>query len=191
MPRRERKSRWLDRAPRASPARVSSRGAGHAVTVFERRELAGGLSTYGIISLREPIEASLEEVAMIERLGVRVETGVELEGKVLFDELRSNFDAIFLALGLGATPAMGIEGEEHVIDGLAYIEQSKLNSADLKVGRDVAVIGAGNTAIDCATVAKRLGADHVTMIYRRSAAEITAYPHEYEFIRKKALSSGF
>ena len=74
--------------------------------------MPGGLSTYGIISLREPIEASLEEVQMIERLGVRIENGDELGSDLSLDDLRARFDAVFLGLGLGATPAMGIAGEE-------------------------------------------------------------------------------
>jgi glutamate synthase (NADPH/NADH) small chain len=106
-------------------------------------------------------------------------------------DLRAQFDAVFLGLGLGATPAMGIDGEEHVLDGLAYIEHSKLNPGGIRIGRNVAVIGAGNTAIDCATVARRLGAERVTMIYRRSPEEMTAYEHEYEFVKKEGVEFRF
>ena len=77
------------------------------------------------------------------------------------------------------------------LDGLEYIEQSKLNARELVVGKNVLVIGAGNTAIDCATIAKRLGAAQVTMVYRRSEKEMTAYAHEYEFIKRKACDSHF
>jgi glutamate synthase (NADPH/NADH) small chain len=179
----------------SGPAGLSCAGElarrGHAVTVFERRNLAGGLSTYGIISLREPIEASLAEVKMIESLGVRIETRSELGPDLTLDDLRARFDAVFLGLGLGATPAMGIAGEEHVLDGLAYIERSKLNGGGMTIGRNVAVIGAGNTAIDCATIARRLGAERVTMIYRRSAREMTAYPHEYEFVKQEGVEFRF
>ncbi len=179
----------------SGPAGLSCAGElarlGHHVTIFEKRDLAGGLSTYGIIALREPIEASLAEVRMIERLGVRIETGAELCGSIRIDDLQRRFDAVFLGVGLGGTPAMGIPGEEFILDGLEYIERSKLEGAAMKVGRNVAVIGAGNTAIDCATIAHRLGAAHVAMIYRRSAQEMTAYPHEYEFIRKEGVEFHF
>lgn len=179
----------------SGPAGLSCAGElarrGYDVTVFERRELAGGLSTYGIISLREPVDTSLEEVKMIERLGVRIETRRELGVEISLDDLRSRFDAVFLGIGLGATPAIGIEGEDHVIDGLAYIEQSKMNGGAMKIGRSVAVIGAGNTAIDCATIARRFGAEQVMMIYRRSAREMTAYAHEYEFIKKEGVEMRF
>jgi len=177
------------------PAGLSCAGElakkGHQVTLFEKRNLAGGLSTFGIIGLREPVPISLSEVAMIERLGVRIETHREIGKDLTMAELQSKFEAIFLALGLGATPNLGIPGEEHILDGLVYIEQSKMNGDAMKVGKNVVVIGAGNTAIDCATIAKRLGAEHVTMIYRRTASEMTAYPHEYDFIKKEGVRFEF
>jgi glutamate synthase (NADPH/NADH) small chain len=179
----------------SGPAGLSCAGElarrGHSVTVFEKRPLAGGLSTYGIIALREPMEAALAEVEMIRRLGVEIQTDSELGGNLNMESLRRNFDAIFLAVGLGTTPDVEIEGEQYIVDGLFYIEQSKLAAHRLPVGRHVAVIGAGNTAIDCATIAKRLGAERVTMVYRRSEREMTAYPHEYEFIKKEGVEIRF
>jgi glutamate synthase (NADPH/NADH) small chain len=86
---------------------------------------------------------------------------------------------------------MGIPGEELIADGLDYIEQSKLNPGGMSIGRNVVVIGAGNTAIDCATIAKRLGAPQVTMIYRRSEQEMSAYPHEYDFVKKEGVGFRF
>ncbi len=179
----------------AGPAGLSCAGelakCGHSVTVFESRELGGGLSTYGIIRLREPIEIALAEVEMIQSLGVEMQTGKELGRNLDFLALQNEFDAIFIAVGLGATPALGIPGEEHVIDGLEYIEQSKIDASRLRIGRSVIVIGAGNTAIDCATIAKRLGAERVTIVYRRSKREMSAYPHEYEFIKKEGVEFRF
>ena len=179
----------------AGPAGLSCAGelakSGHSVTLFEKRDLAGGLSTYGIIGLREPIEVALAEVAMIEKLGVKVETGQELGTDFSMADLQANFGAVFLGVGLGATPGLGIPGDEYIIDGLEYIEQSKLDASNLVIGRNVVVIGAGNTAIDCATVAKRLGASQVTMVYRRTEKEMTAYSHEYEFIKREGVSFSF
>jgi glutamate synthase (NADPH/NADH) small chain len=128
---------------------------------------------------------------MIEGLGVRIETGRELGRNLSLTELQSAFDAVFLAIGLGSTPVMGIDGEEHALDGLAYIERSKLEGSSMKVGHNVVVIGAGNTAIDCATDARRLGAESVTIVYRRTAAEMTAYPHEYEFAKGEGIAFRF
>ena len=179
----------------AGPAGLSCAGVlrrlGHSVTLFEKRDLPGGLSTYGIIVLREPVDVALAEAQMLERLGVEFKTGIALGDNLAFQDLRSQFDAIFLGTGLGVTPDLGIPGEEHILDGLVYIEASKLNSAALHSSDEVIVIGAGNTAIDCATIAKRVGATRVTMVYRRSESEMSAYPHEYEFIKKEGVDFRF
>ena len=179
----------------AGPAGLSCAGElakrGHSVTLFEKRDLAGGLSTYGIIGLREPVEVALAEVAMIAKLGVKVETGKEFGTNFTLADLNAHFGAVFLSVGLGVTRSLGIPGEEHIIDGLEYIEQSKLDAPNLVIGRNVLVIGAGNTAVDCATIAKRLGASQVTVIYRRSEKEMTAYAHEYDFIKREGVRFSF
>jgi dihydropyrimidine dehydrogenase (NAD+) subunit PreT len=173
----------------AGPAGLSCAGElarrGHAVTVFEKRDLGGGLSTYGIIVLREPVPVALAEVHMIARLGVKFVNGVEVS------EPLTGYDAVFVATGLGGTPSLGIPGEERILDGLAFIELSKMKPAELRIGENVAVIGAGNTAIDCATVARRSGASRVTMVYRRTEREMSAYPHEYEFVKKEGVEFEF
>jgi dihydropyrimidine dehydrogenase (NAD+) subunit PreT len=179
----------------AGPAGLSCAGElakrGHSVTLFEKRDLAGGLSTYGIIGLREPVEIALAEVELLTRLGMKLETGKELGVNLSLSDLQTNFGAVFLSVGLGATNALGIPGEEHILDGLEYIEKSKMDQHKLAVGRNVLVIGAGNTAIDCATIAKRLGAEMVTMVYRRTENEMTAYHHEYEFIKGEGVRFSF
>ncbi|WP_245575090.1 NAD(P)-dependent oxidoreductase [Meiothermus rufus] len=179
----------------AGPAGLTCAGElaklGHSVTVFEKRELAGGLSTYGIIGLREPVGVALAEVEMVRRLGVTIKTQMELGRNLSWEEVRVQFDAVFLSIGLGAVPALGIPGEEQVVDGLEFIEAAKLNPYRLWVGRQVAVIGAGNTAMDCATIAKRMGAERVTVVYRRSEKEMTAYPHEYSFVKNEGVEFRF
>lgn len=179
----------------AGPAGLSCAGElaklGHQVTLFEKRDLAGGLSTYGIISLREPVEVALMEVGMVQKLGVRLETGKDVGTNPSIADLQQNFDCMFLGVGLGNTPQLAIPGEEYILDGLQYIEGSKLQPSRLRVGRNVIVIGAGNTAIDCATIARRLGAERVTMIYRRTENEMTAYPHEYDFVKREGVAFWF
>ena len=179
----------------AGPAGLSCAGelakAGHSVTILEKRPLAGGLSTYGIIALREPVPVALAEVDMVRRLGVQFRTGVSFGQDLSLADLQSTFDAVFLGVGLGSTPSLNIPGEEHIVDGLRYIEGSKLDSANLPIGRSVAVIGAGNTAIDCATIARRLGANRVTIVYRRSEHEMSAYHHEYEFAKGEGIEFRF
>ena len=179
----------------SGPAGLSCAGQlallGHSVTIFERRSLPGGLSTYGIIALREPIEIALAEARMIEGLGVQIKTGQELGKDVSLATLQQDFDAVVLSVGLGLTPRLGIEGEELIIDGLEFIEASKTAASVPRVGRNVIVIGAGNTAVDCATIAKRLGADQVTIVYRRTDREMTCYAHECEFARKEGIEFRF
>lgn len=178
----------------SGPAGLSCAGElvkkGHEVDVFEKRELAGGLSTYGIIGLREPVETAQAEVAMLQRLGVRVHTGRELGANLSWDELEDRYDAVFLGLGLGQVPLLGIPGDDLVTDGLELVETSKIAPNHLRVGSQVVVVGAGNTAIDCATVARRAGAQ-VTIVYRRTEAEMTAYPHEFEFAKAEGIEFRF
>ncbi len=164
---------------------------GHKTTIFEKRLVPGGLSTYGIIALREPAEVAMEEARMIEGLGVQIKTGIEFGKDISLADLQQQFDAVVLSVGLGSAPALGIEGEEAIVDGLQLIEVSKTDLASLHVGRNVIVIGAGNTAVDCATIARRLGAERVTMVYRRTDREMTCYEHEYDFARKEGIEFRF
>jgi len=127
----------------AGPAGLSCAGElaklGHTVTIFEKRTQPGGLSTYGIIALREPVDVALNEARMIEGLGVTIKTGVDFGKDLSLPALQKDFDAVVLSVGLGRTPGLGIEGEEAIIDGLEFIEASKANAASLKVGRNVIV----------------------------------------------------
>jgi glutamate synthase (NADPH/NADH) small chain len=179
----------------AGPAGLSCAGElalrGNAVTIFEKNKMPGGLSTYGIIALREPVEVALEEARMIEGLGVKIKTGFEFGKDITLATLQKEFAAIVLCMGLGKTPSFGIAGEEAIVDGLEYIEASKIAPEKLSVGRNVIVIGAGNTAVDCATIARRLGAERVTMVYRRTDREMSCYEHEYDFARREGIEFRF
>jgi dihydropyrimidine dehydrogenase (NAD+) subunit PreT len=166
---------------------------GHAVTILEKKPLAGGLSTYGIVVFREPVEVSLAEVEMVKRLGVTIKNNLTVGQDISLEELNSSFDAVFLGTGLGNVPNLEIPGEDldGVVDGIEFIERTKTDDlASIAVGKKVAVIGAGNTAIDAATIAKRLGA-HVTMIYRRTKLEMTAYNFEYDFAKLEGIEYRF
>ena len=134
--------------------------------------------------MREPIRVALEEVALIEALGVEIRTGVTVGRDVTADELTRDFGAVFLGVGMGSVPHLGIPGEElaGVTEALSFIAETKLAEKEglerlreLPVGKQVAVIGAGNTAIDAATIAKRLGAERVTLVYRRGVGVMSAY----------------
>ena len=163
---------------------------GYGVTVYERKPLAGGLDTYGMAEYKMTQRVSQEEVAQIARLGVEIKTNTEIGGEVSFDELTSKHDAVFLGVGLGATRALQIPGEEleGVYDALDFIERIKSRDwASVPVGRTVAVVGAGNTAVDAVTQARRLGAERVLMIYRRTANEMPAYEYEFELAKQDAV----
>jgi dihydropyrimidine dehydrogenase (NAD+) subunit PreT len=167
---------------------------GHTVTILEQKPLAGGLSTYGIVVFREPVQVSLAEVEMVQRLGVNIKTGVTVGDDVTLEELTRDYDAVFLGVGLGKVPKLNIPGEDlpGVVDGIEFIEATKSRAyTSIPVGKHVAVIGAGNTAIDAATIAKRLGAESVTMVYRRTPTEMTAYNFEFEFAKKEGIEYRF
>jgi glutamate synthase (NADPH/NADH) small chain len=159
---------------------------GHDVTVYEAREKLGGLNEYGIAAYKTVHDFAQTEVSFILALGgIHVETGKALGRDISLDELRKNYDAVFLAMGLGGVNALGAEGEDlqGVEDAVAYI--AKLRQAkdktSLPVGRKVVVIGGGNTAIDIAIQSKRLGAEDVTLVYRRGPTNMSATHHEQEF----------
>lgn len=167
---------------------------GFDVTCFEKKKMAGGLDTYGIVVFREPVEVSLAEVKMIEELGVKIKTECSVGEDVQFKDLVNDFDAVFVGVGLGSVPALGVPGEnlEGVVDGLDFIEATKVEKLDsIKYGNRIVVLGAGNTGIDCATIARRLGAERVTIVYRRSEAEMPAYHFEYQFALGEGVSFMF
>lgn len=158
------------------------RRMGHGVTVFEARDLPGGLNTYGLAAYKVDTEFSLREIDTILAIGIELKANSPVDGARLRELLRTH-DAVFLALGLGTTQALGLPGEDlpGVWEALQFIEQmhpGPLHAAE--VGRDVVVIGCGNTAIDVATASVRLGARTVTVTYRRTEAEMSAYAYEYE-----------
>ncbi len=170
---------------------------GYDVTVYDKRDQAGGLDTYGMAEYKMPKSVSLSEVEHVEKMGVKfvlntevVGNGYTQAGSLRSDDLRSRYDAIFFAIGLGATNRLNIPGEdlEGVYEALEFIE--KIKTRDWKavpLGRNVVVIGAGNTAIDAVTQAKRLGAEKVTLMYRRTEKDAPAYDYEMELARKDGV----
>jgi len=163
---------------------------GFSAVIYEAREKAGGLDTYGIVSFRLPQSVSLWEVEQVEKLGVEIKTGVKVGADIPASELLEQYDAVVLAAGMGYVPSLGIEGEElsGVYDAIQFVEGTKAGAPDLALeGARVAIIGAGNTAIDAATCSVRLGAENVKMVYRRTKDEMTAYDFEYEFAKREGV----
>jgi dihydropyrimidine dehydrogenase (NAD+) subunit PreT len=163
---------------------------GYDVTVYDRKPLPGGLDTYGMAEYKMTQRVSTEEAGAVERLGVKFRLDTEIGRDVSFEELEKQHDAVFLAVGLGETGKLGIPGEdlEGVYDALYFIERIKSRRWEsVPVGRTVAVIGAGNTAVDAVTQARRLGAERVLMVYRRTRAEMPAFDYEYELAKRDEI----
>src|SRR5579864_3181479 len=149
---------------------------GFAVTIFDKNPLAGGLNTYGIAEYKFRPSDSKKEVDLLGSTGVEFRLGAEAD----IESLEREFNAIFLGVGLGSTHHLNIPGETlpEVVDALNFIAAYKTSS--IRVGRRVIIIGAGNTAIDAATAAHRLGAEEVHIIYRRGQDEMPAFDYEYQ-----------
>ena len=162
------------------------RKAGIEATIFEARPRAGGLCAYGIVPWRHAREATAHEVAEVERAGAAIRLGTRVGEQVTAAELLAGFDAVFLAVGLGRGRRLGVPGEglDGVIDALALLEPVVTGEpGGIELGTQVGVIGGGSTALDAAAAAVQLGAEEVTVFYRRSEAEAPAYPHAIALAR--------
>lgn len=177
--------------PAALGAAAELRRYGCTVTVYEAREQAGGLDTYGIVEFREPLAVSKWEVQQVEALGVQFHYGVKVGQDVSWEEVKSRHDVLIIAVGLGPVPPLGIPGEQlkGVYNALELIALTKMGEDQtVDLGDRVVVIGAGNTAVDAATCAKRLGALEVTILYRRGEDAMPAYAYEYAFAKLEGVN---
>ncbi len=178
----------------AGPASLACAGylalEGCAVTLFEKRALAGGLNVTGVAPYKMHAEAALAEVAFVRALGVEIRTGVEVGRDVAPAELLREHDAVFLAPGLGGDTRLGIPGEDGpgVMGATAWIERMKLETGFAVAGvKRAVVIGGGNTALDAARELAKLGVPEVTMLYRRGEAEMSGYAHELALARREGV----
>jgi len=179
----------------AGPASLATAGylalEGVKVTLFERRQVAGGLNATGVAPYKMHVEGALMEVEFIRSLGVTIRDGVEVGRHVTAPDLLREFDAVFLGVGLGADSKLGITGEDGagVIGATEWIERMKLEPGFGIAGVTRAlVIGGGNTAIDVARELAKLGVPNVTLVYRRTAAEMPGYAHEMEHARTEGVT---
>jgi glutamate synthase (NADPH/NADH) small chain len=165
---------------------------GHAVTVFEAQAKLGGLNEYGVAAYKVANDFAQREVEFILSLGgIEARCGKVLGRDVTLTQLRKDFDAVFLGMGLAGVNALQAEGEEMqgVEDAVAYIARLRQapDKSKLPVGRRIVVIGGGNTAIDIAVQSKRLGAEDVTTVYRRGPEQMSATAHEQEFAQTNGV----
>ena len=158
---------------------------GHDVVIYDARPKAGGLNEYGIASYKTPGGFAQAEVDWLLKIGgIRIENGKSLGDGLTLDGLRQDHDAVVLAIGLAGVNALRAEGEDlpnvlNAVDFIAALRQEP-EKAKLPVGRDVVVIGGGMTAVDAAVQSKLLGAENVTIVYRRGQDRMSASDHEQE-----------
>jgi dihydropyrimidine dehydrogenase (NAD+) subunit PreA len=167
------------------------RRAGVAVSLFDASERAGGLGDHGIVPWRLPRETVATDVAEVERAGATITLGTAVGRDLDPGTLLADHDAVVVAVGLGHGRPLGVPGEDlvGVVDALDVIGTAIGGAArPVTVGRRVGVIGGGSTAFDAAAAAVRLGAEDVTLFYRRSAAECPAYPHAIELARSLGVT---
>ena len=179
----------------AGPAGLAAAGElaarGYAVTVYDEREEVGGLVRYAIAPYRQTNEPLPDEARLLSELGVEFRPGARVDAARL-EELAAEVDAIVLAVGMGADLDVAYEGDglDGVWESLQFIESLK-TGAPPALGERVAVIGGGNTAVDVAVEAKRLGAEVSLLLYRRTEQEMPAYDHEVELARSEGVEIRF
>ncbi|MBR5523823.1 MAG: NADPH-dependent glutamate synthase [Clostridia bacterium] len=172
---------------------------GYDVTLYEALHLAGGVLVYGIPEFRLPKSIVQQEIDSLRRLGVRIETNMVIGRVLSVDELMTEggFDAVFIGTGAGLPRFMGIPGESlnGVYSANEFLTRVNLMKAyrpdsatPIHRGRRVVVVGGGNVAMDAARSAMRLGAEEVTIVYRRSAEELPARAEEVEHAREEGVA---
>lgn len=165
---------------------------GHDVTIFEARRKSGGLNEYGIAAYKSVDDFAQAEVDFILAIGgIKIENGKALGKAITLERLRKDHDAVFLGMGLQGVNALNskhedTDGVEDAVDYIAELRQAK-DLGKLKVGRHVLVIGGGMTAIDIAVQSKLLGAEDVTILYRRGAEQMKASDFEQELAQTKGV----
>lgn len=167
---------------------------GYDVQIYESDKIPGGLNTWGIAPYKMNRADSLKEIELIENLGVSIQTSITVGKSITFSDLLEKHDSVFIGIGLGENTNLVIPGDNltGVFDAVNFIREVKKEKwSSLDIGKRVAVIGAGNTAIDVATNAVRLGAESVTIIYRRSQFEMPANDFEYELAKRDGIKFQF
>lgn len=166
---------------------------GHSVTIFESKSKLGGLNEYGIAAYKSTHDFAQREVEFVLSIGgIDVKTGHALGKNLDIATLRKSYDAVFVGTGLAGVNKLGLEGEgkiEGVVDAVAYIAELRQakDLSKLPVGRHVVVIGGGMTAIDIAVQSKKLGAESVTVVYRRGQDDMKASAYEQELAQTNGV----
>ncbi len=163
---------------------------GHDVVIYDTRDKPGGLNEFGIASYKTVDGFAQAEIAWLMGIGgIELRQGQSLGRDLRLDDLRQGYDAVFVGIGLAGVNSLGVDFEKHVVDAVRFIsdlrQATDLNSVG--VGRNVVVIGGGMTAIDAAVQSKLLGAENVTIVYRRGADRMAASEYEQELATSKGV----
>lgn len=155
---------------------------GHDVTIYEALPVAGGMLAVGIPEYRLPKNVLNQEIAVIEKLGVKIKLNTRVGKDVSLEDLRKNHNAVFIAIGSHGDQRLGIPGEDlsGVLSGVSFLRDVNLGKPAEIAGKKVCIVGGGNVAIDAARTAKRLGATQVTIVYRRRMEDLPAMEEEIE-----------
>ena len=162
---------------------------GHNITVYDAKDKLGGLNEYGIAAYKSTHDFAQQELDYILDIGgINIETGMELGKQITLEDLQKQFDAVFLGCGLGTVNQLNLDNENisGVIDAVEYIANLRQtsNKDELMVGKNIVVVGGGMTAIDIAVQSKLLGAEQVTIAYRRGKNAMAASEYEQALAKK-------
>ncbi len=165
---------------------------GYAVTVWESLPEPGGMLRWGIPAYRLPRDILRREIKSIQALGVELRCNVQVGRDISWQEIKDRYDAIYLGVGAQSSTPMGVEGEDldGVVGAIEFLRQINLQP-DLKVGKNVAVVGGGNSAVDAARTVLRMGAEEVTMLYRRQQEDMPAQVEEIEAALAEGIKMEF
>lgn len=182
----------------AGPASLAAahrlRRLGHRVTIYEKRNVVGGLNTTGVAPHKLRADASLEEVDWVLAIGgIDIRTGVSIGTDVTFEELEKRHDALFVGAGLGADTLLEVPGSQlaNIEGAVAWIERMKLEKLDVSKVEHCVVVGGGNTALDVVREARTLGIPKVTLLYRGQEAGMSGYEHEWESAKVEGVSGAW
>jgi NADH-quinone oxidoreductase subunit F len=162
---------------------------GHSVTIYEALPVLGGMLAVGIPEYRLPKKTLAKDIEAITSLGVEVKTGVRVGKDISWEDLKGRHDAVFVAIGSHKDQTMGMPGEDlpGVISGVTFLRDIALDKKVDLSGKKVVVVGGGNVAMDAARSARRLGAESVTVVYRRRKADMPAQLEEIEDAEEEGI----
>jgi len=182
----------------AGPAGIAAacelRMMGYAVNVFEAKKHSSGLTVYGVAPYKITNEEALDEMDYLsEQFGYRVHYNTPIKTREELQKLETEYDAIFLGIGLGETTSIQLPGENlrNCTGAVEFIERLRMNHHKVEVGQKVIVLGGGNTAMDAASESARMGAETVKLAYRRSKEEMGAYSFEYDLAKGAGVKGLF